>query len=69
MGTPEASPDSRKKLIWGGIVVVLGTILALLPNRKAVLVLRPATETSWSGAISATGSAIGAVARRADAND
>src|SRR6202044_4116888 len=28
------------KWIWfGGIVVVLGTILALLPNRKAVLVL------------------------------
>jgi hypothetical protein len=56
------------KWIWfGGIVVVLGTILALLPNRKAVLVLRPATETSWGDAISATGSAIGAVARRADA--
>jgi cytochrome c-type biogenesis protein CcmF len=56
------------KWIWfGGIVVVLGTILALLPNRKAVLVLRPATEKSWGDAISATGSAIGAVARRADA--
>jgi cytochrome c-type biogenesis protein CcmF len=62
------------KWIWfGGIVVVLGTILALLPNRKAVLVLRPATEKSWGDAISATSSAIGAVARRAgaraDAND
>jgi cytochrome c biogenesis factor len=55
------------KWIWfGGIVVVLGTILALLPNRKAVLVLRPATETSWSGAISGTASAVGAVARRSD---
>jgi cytochrome c-type biogenesis protein CcmF len=62
------------KWIWfGGIVLVLGTLLALLPNRKAVLVLRPATEKSWSDAISATTSAIGAVAQRssarADAND
>ncbi len=40
------------KWIWfGGIVVVLGTILALLPNRKAVLVLRPVTEQSWGDAI------------------
>jgi len=46
---------------------VLGTILALLPNRKAVLVLRPVTEQSWGDAISATTSAIGAVARRSDA--
>ncbi len=30
------------KVIWfGGIVVVLGTGLALLPNRRAALVLRP----------------------------
>jgi cytochrome c-type biogenesis protein CcmF len=58
------------KWIWfGGIVLVLGTLLALLPNRKAVLVLRPATENSWTDAISATTSAIGAVAQRSDAND
>jgi cytochrome c-type biogenesis protein CcmF len=58
------------KWIWfGGIVLVLGTLLALVPNRKAVLVLRPATENSWSDAISATTSAIGAVARRADSHD
>jgi cytochrome c-type biogenesis protein CcmF len=32
------------KWIWlGGVVVVLGTILALLPNRQAVMVLSPAT--------------------------
>jgi cytochrome c-type biogenesis protein CcmF len=32
------------KWIWlGGAVVVLGTILALLPNRQAVMVLSPAT--------------------------
>ena len=58
------------KWIWfGGIVLVLGTLLALLPNRKAVLVLRPATENSWTDAISATTSAIGVVAQRSDAHD
>jgi hypothetical protein len=32
------------KWIWlGGAVVVLGTILALIPNRQAVMVLSPAT--------------------------
>ncbi len=32
------------KLIWlGGCVVVLGTILALVPNRQAVMVLSTAT--------------------------
>jgi cytochrome c-type biogenesis protein CcmF len=37
------------KWIWfGGIVVVLGTGLALFPNRRPVLVLRPALEKSWS---------------------
>ena len=31
------------KWIWlGGVVVVLGTLVALLPNRRAVLVLSPA---------------------------
>jgi len=35
------------KWIWlGGLVVVLGTILALLPNRQAVMVMSPATERS-----------------------
>ena len=58
------------KWIWfGGIVLVLGTLLALVPDRKAVLVLRPATENSWTDAISATTSAIGAVAQRSDAHD
>ena len=32
------------KWIWfGGAVVVFGTLLALLPNRQAVMVLSPAT--------------------------
>jgi len=35
------------KWIWlGGVVVVFGTILALLPNRQAVIVVRPVAETS-----------------------
>jgi cytochrome c-type biogenesis protein CcmF len=58
------------KWIWfGGIVLVLGTLLALLPNRRAVLVLRPAAENSWTTVISATTPAVGAIAQRSDAND
>jgi cytochrome c-type biogenesis protein CcmF len=35
------------KWIWfGGVVVVLGTIVTLLPNRRAVLVLAGATQTA-----------------------
>jgi len=35
------------KWIWfGGLVVVLGTLLALLPNRQAVLVMAAATQTA-----------------------
>jgi cytochrome c-type biogenesis protein CcmF len=34
------------KWIWfGGVFVVLGTILALVPNRQAVLLMRPASQT------------------------
>jgi hypothetical protein len=30
------------KWIWfGGVIVVFGTVLAMLPNRRTVLVLRP----------------------------
>jgi cytochrome c-type biogenesis protein CcmF len=36
------------KWIWfGGIIVVLGTGLAMFPNRSAALVLRPAIERAW----------------------
>jgi len=36
------------KWIWfGGIVVVLGTGLAMFPNRSSALVLRTATEKTW----------------------
>ena len=58
------------KWIWfGGIVVVLGTGLALLPNRRTALVLRPATERSWADAIAESTPAIGAVARRVEGHD
>ena len=60
------------KWIWfGGIVLVLGTGLALMPNRRAALVLRPAGEASW-GAVTqgAPGSpAPSPVVRRSGAHD
>jgi cytochrome c-type biogenesis protein CcmF len=40
------------KWIWfGGIVVVLGTGLAMMPNRRPALVLRAAQEKSWGDAV------------------
>jgi cytochrome c-type biogenesis protein CcmF len=37
------------KWIWfGGIVLVLGTILAMMPDRRAALVLRAATDRPWA---------------------
>jgi cytochrome c-type biogenesis protein CcmF len=37
------------KWIWfGGIVLVLGTVLAMIPDRRAALVLRAATDRSWA---------------------
>jgi cytochrome c biogenesis factor len=72
-GKPEihAHLNPLVKWIWfGGIVVVLGTGLAMLPNRRAVLVLRAATETSWGeGVAPESPSAVGAVAPRADTHD
>ena len=58
------------KWIWfGGIVVVLGTGLALLPNRRAALVLRPVSEQAWGDRVAANASPIGVIARRGDAGD
>jgi len=59
------------KWIWfGGIVVVLGTGLAMLPNRRAAIVLRPVTEQAWGdGVLPETGSAVTAPIRRADSHD
>jgi cytochrome c-type biogenesis protein CcmF len=58
------------KVIWfGGIVVVLGTGLALLPNRRVALVLRPVAENSWGDVPSGAVRAVSPVTRRSDAND
>ena len=53
------------KWIWfGGVVLILGTILAMLPNRRTALVLRPvdSREKSWRDA-PASAPAVGAIAR------
>jgi cytochrome c-type biogenesis protein CcmF len=59
------------KWIWfGGIVVVLGTGLAMLPNRRAAIVLRPVTERAWGEGVSPeAGAAVTAPIRRADSHD
>jgi cytochrome c-type biogenesis protein CcmF len=56
------------KWIWfGGVVLVLGTILAMLPNKRTALVLRPVEtrQPAWSESRT---SAVGAIAR-SDAHD
>jgi len=56
------------KWIWfGGVVLVLGTMLAMLPNKRTALVLRPAEtrEPAWNEPRT---SAVGAIAR-SDAHD
>jgi len=61
------------KWIWfGGIVVVLGTLLALIPNRRAAIVLRavPVTDASWGGAIAeGLPAAVQSVVRRVGTQD
>jgi hypothetical protein len=45
------------KWIWfGGIVLVLGTCLAMVPDRRVAIVLRAATDRSWGDAIVQGGS-------------
>jgi cytochrome c-type biogenesis protein CcmF len=40
------------KWIWfGGIVVVLGTLLAMAPNRRAAIVLASVREKGWDGTV------------------
>jgi cytochrome c-type biogenesis protein CcmF len=47
------------KFIWfGGFVVILGTGLAMFPERRAALVLRAATEGSWGDAVSTAAPAL-----------
>ncbi|HVB86637.1 MAG TPA: heme lyase CcmF/NrfE family subunit [Candidatus Dormibacteraeota bacterium] len=54
------------KFIWfGGIVVILGTGLAMFPERRTALVLRAATESSWGDTVPAnTAPALSGSARR-----
>jgi cytochrome c-type biogenesis protein CcmF len=55
------------KWIWfGGVVVVLGTGLAMLPNRRPAIVLKPVQEKSWGDALPATSPA---PARRTESHD
>jgi cytochrome c-type biogenesis protein CcmF len=55
------------KWIWfGGIVVVLGTGLAMLPNRRTAIVLKAVPEKSWGDTVPATSPAI---ARRVESHD
>ena len=55
------------KWIWfGGIVVVLGTGLAMLPNRRPALMLKTTQEKAWYGALATPSPA---VVRRAESND
>jgi cytochrome c-type biogenesis protein CcmF len=55
------------KWIWfGGVVVVLGTGLAMLPNRRTAIVLKPVQEKSWGDAVPATSPA---VVRRVESHD
>jgi cytochrome c-type biogenesis protein CcmF len=43
------------KWIWfGGLIIVLGTLLALLPNRRLAIVLAPATQPVGGHAVGAT---------------
>ena len=58
------------KWIWfGGIVLVLGTGLAMIPNRRAAIVLQPAAEKSWGEASIKGAPALGSVVRSSDAHD
>jgi cytochrome c-type biogenesis protein CcmF len=58
------------KWIWfGGLVVVLGTGLALIPDRRAALAIRAATEKSWGEVPASSAPAVSPVTRRVDAND
>jgi len=49
---------------------VLGTLLALVPNRRAAIVLKPATDNAWSGAIAdGLPAAVQSVVRRVGSNE
>ena len=57
------------KWIWfGGVIVVLGTGLALLPNRRTALVLRPVSTTGQE-MVRATAQALDSIGRAVDSHD
>jgi cytochrome c-type biogenesis protein CcmF len=58
------------KWIWfGGLIVVLGTGLAMVPNRRAALVLRATEQSSWGDRVAQSATGIAAVARRVDSHE
>jgi len=76
-----ASPETGKpvihaylnplvKWIWfGGIVVVLGTGLAMFPSRGAALVLRPIAERAWGESVVPQTAPASAPIRRSEGHD
>jgi cytochrome c-type biogenesis protein CcmF len=58
------------KWIWlGGVIVVLGTILALVPNRQAVLAIQPAAKESFAQPRGAPSPAHVALEKRGESHD
>ena len=58
------------KWIWfGGIVVVLGTGLAMFPNRSTALVFRPASEKAWGESVAPQTAPATAPLRRSEGHD
>jgi len=76
-----ASPETGKpvihaylnplvKWIWfGGIVVVLGTGLAMFPSRSAALVLRPIAEKAWGESVAPQAAPASAPIRHSEGHD
>lgn len=58
------------KWIWfGGLVLVLGTGLAMIPNRRAAFVLRVEKEKSWGETAASAAPAVISLSTRVDGND
>jgi len=58
------------KWIWfGGIVVVLGTGLAMFPSRGTALVLRPIAERAWGESVAPQTAPARAPIRRSEGHD
>ena len=58
------------KWIWfGGLVLVLGTGLAMVPSRRVTLVLRPEREKSWGQTVAPNAPVVGPVSAKVDSHD